>query len=304
MTESINDLDEELEDTNTNQLHDDHEAKQFEQKDNIIENNEEKSTFMDVVSEHIDDINKPLLNEHKDKIMEYVKENKIDHNKFTDTSKKEFIADVINYCGEKKLRGPLGKLYNAMTVYIDSNNISKDNNDEKKTEIQNNGNTGDNAMINILNKTIDGMDDEKLNQHKDKIVEYFEKNNIDDIKFKSMERKKFVSDVSNYCKNPKLKGSLTKLFKQLNQQKTKRSSQAIFASDILSIVPQQGPQVIDEQKLDIEDHKSEHDKEEEKVYADYEESVFRDEQMPTYINRAIWFRSDDENLERLVDKAV
>ena len=26
--------------------------------------------------------------------------------------------------------------------------------------------------------------------------------------------------------------------------------------------------------------------------------------MPTYINRAIWFRSDDENLERLIDKAV
>eukprot|EP01083_Nonionella_stella_P310665 1104803_1 len=28
------------------------------------------------------------------------------------------------------------------------------------------------------------------------------------------------------------------------------------------------------------------------------------EQMPTYIRRAIWFRSDDETLERLVDRAV
>lgn len=34
------------------------------------------------------------------------------------------------------------------------------------------------------------------------------------------------------------------------------------------------------------------------------EQTKSDIQMPTYINRAIWFRSDDENLERLIDQAV
>eukprot|EP01084_Bolivina_argentea_P253232 425303_1 len=110
----------------------------------------------------------------------------------------------------------------------------------------------------ILTKTIDVLDDQKLNEYKDKIIEYFEKNNIDDIKLKNM-TKEFISDISNYCKNQKLTGSLTKLFKKLNQRKTKPSSEVIFANDILSIV---SPQVIDENKYDIEDRKSEDNKSE------------------------------------------
>eukprot|EP01084_Bolivina_argentea_P003142 5860_1 len=39
-------------------------------------------------------------------------------------------------------------------------------------------------------------------------------------------------------------------------------------------------------------------------YADYSECVYVQEPMPTYMNRAIWYRLDDENLERLVDQSV
>eukprot|EP01083_Nonionella_stella_P152652 489604_1 len=42
----------------------------------------------------------------------------------------------------------------------------------------------------------------------------------------------------------------------------------------------------------------------ESCYADGDPHFTINEQMPTYIHRAIWFRSDDETLERLVDRAV
>eukprot|EP01084_Bolivina_argentea_P204849 349887_1 len=59
-------------------------------------------TFADQLSKQIDDIDKQLLNEYKAKIMQYVKENKMDYNKFIDMERKEFMFNIRAYCEEKK----------------------------------------------------------------------------------------------------------------------------------------------------------------------------------------------------------
>eukprot|EP01084_Bolivina_argentea_P130442 230265_1 len=220
-----------------------------------------------------------------------------------------------------------------MKTYIDVHNVSESTQMDKNSEIIN---TDDNAIIHNVSKQIDTLNDETLNNQKDKIIQYFTTNNINDITFKDMKRKQFM-DISDYCGNKKLKPSLGKLFKALTDEKPKRSSKVAFASNIIkSFSPQQGPQVIDENKTDEEyknsskeKHKIGDNKQEEKDidtvynqdnqqnqsddsddtddehdYTDCDEPRYIEEQMPTYINRAIWFRSDDENLERLIDQSV
>merc|ERR1712228_1078872 len=56
----------------------------------------------------------------------------------------------------------------------------------------------------------------------------------------------------------------------------------------------------------IEEKKESNDNEESEEESDYDDIAgeYIQKQMPTYINRAIWYRSDDESLERLVDKSV
>eukprot|EP01084_Bolivina_argentea_P173874 301192_1 len=175
----------------------------------------------DLIKE-IDEINDEILNQNKHKIIQYFKDNNIDYNELKNMGRKGFTNKIKAHCNDTSLTSKLAKLFKQMQKHMDDNidikdksnaenvDTSKDNtqivnNDENKNDENNDQNQDVNAMINILNKTICVLDNEKLNTHKHKIVEYFKINNINDIIFKNMRRKQFIDNISDYCGNKKLK---------------------------------------------------------------------------------------------------
>eukprot|EP01084_Bolivina_argentea_P250015 418726_1 len=64
-----------------------------------------------------------------------------------------------------------------------------------------------------LVQNIDTLNDNTLNKNKNKIIQYFEENNIDFDKFANIERKEFLNSVANYCNDKKVRGRLPKVLK-------------------------------------------------------------------------------------------
>ena len=69
--------------------------------------------------------------------------------------------------------------------------------------------------IDDLSKEIERINDEKLNYHKNEIIDYF-KNNQD--KFQSIKRKEFIKGICDHCNDKKLTKSLGKLWKWMKPQ--------------------------------------------------------------------------------------
>eukprot|EP01083_Nonionella_stella_P197115 724899_1 len=130
-----------------------------------------------------------------------------------------------------------------------------------------------------------------------------------------------MNAISNHCGDKKIKGALGKVWTQYNAARPPLNQ--LEANDSIGTETDMKSMEIDigraaaitedtESKHDIfrefsllptrtdEDEESDSDS----CYADADRVLVASEEMPTYIHRAIWFRSDDETLERLVDRAV
>eukprot|EP01084_Bolivina_argentea_P029070 53973_1 len=59
----------------------------------------------------------PLIKKFKDKIISYFKENNISGEKFIEMKKKELKKNLASYCGDRKLPGPLGKLFKEINAF-------------------------------------------------------------------------------------------------------------------------------------------------------------------------------------------
>eukprot|EP01083_Nonionella_stella_P152655 489618_1 len=81
-----------------------------------------------------------------------------------------------------------------------------------------------------------------------------------------LKRKVFINSISEHCNSKKIRGPLGKVFTVYEEERKYEDDTASYAHD-----EQARPAL---------------------------------EQMPTYIHRAIWSRSDDETLEQLMDLAV
>eukprot|EP01083_Nonionella_stella_P180884 646314_1 len=81
-----------------------------------------------------------------------------------------------------------------------------------------------------------------------------------------LKRKDFINDIAKHCKSMKIRAALGKVFNEYEEERKYEDDTASYAHD--------------------------------------EQAHAALEQMPTYIHRAIWSRSDDETLEQLMDLAV
>ena len=64
-----------------------------------------------------------------------------------------------------------------------------------------------------IEKEINLLNTEEINQHKNKIIEYFAQNNISYNDLLEMKQKKFQMKLSKFCDDKKLDGALKNLYK-------------------------------------------------------------------------------------------
>eukprot|EP01084_Bolivina_argentea_P258496 435812_1 len=97
--------------------------------------------------------------------------------------------------------------------------LHNDNNDAKlqqdNNEIINLMTNADIKIISDLNKQIDDINDIKLNENKDKIIQYFKISNINYDKLKQMTQKEFVENISKYCQDKNIATQLEQIFKAM-----------------------------------------------------------------------------------------
>eukprot|EP01083_Nonionella_stella_P180682 644924_1 len=123
-----------------------------------------------------------------------------------------------------------------------------------------------------------------------------------------MDEKGFINAISTYCDNTKITGSLGKVWKQYEAEYMKQEEEQKYENEqemeMKSTESDKGRASAITGDTESKDDKDEDFEESKLCYAYGERVLAAPEQMPTYIHRAIWFRSDDETLERLVDRAV
>ena len=78
-------------------------------------NNEDNNQILIDLKEQIQKLNHEKLNEHKDQIIKYFEENNVTYNDLLNTKKPSFQKTVSQFCNDKKVNGPLSKLYLALT---------------------------------------------------------------------------------------------------------------------------------------------------------------------------------------------
>ena len=334
------------------------ETKEKEQMDNppkttnlqneIDPTNEEKkknvnSGIIGDLENEIVELNDEVINANKDKIVEYFKENNIDYNVIANMKLKDFRDNISSYCGNKKIKGKITKIFKKLqeiskqTILNEDISLKRDEvNGQQEEEAKDEEMKiidGDNPqIINDLIDEIKKIDDDTLNLHKDNVLAYFKENNIDYNTMTEMKMKQFRDPIAKYCKENKLRGRLSKLFK--NMQEISKIRKEYNDSQILDDTTSHLPIVNDDMKQDEEEeyrsstlydsmsnntqlqpnvsqrtsatfmgnqgtfeHQGDNDNndesdeyqesEESEFYFDEEVNYELDEQMPTYINRAV-----------------
>ena len=86
-------------------------------------------------------------------------------------------------------------------------------------------NNEENSIQIDIKKEINSLNIEKLNEHQNKIIEYFKQNNISYNDLLQIKQKKFQKVVSQFCDDKKLNGALKHLYKSIiNNNKNELSS--------------------------------------------------------------------------------
>eukprot|EP01083_Nonionella_stella_P208736 757277_1 len=260
----------------------------------------EISQTVHVFSRIIDPIKYPKFEGKTDKIMEWIKANEA---RIHELDRKPFMNAISTYCNDKKLNGPLGKVWKEYTQYITDHPLQKQNestgdDDNKETK---------------LSDIIRSLNDPKLEGKKDQIMEWIETN---DARIPQLDRKGFMNEVSAYCDDKKIKTALGKVWKQyLAQLEHEDPGTPVPNTSEIELKhqnaspqpPMAEPKPEEEEvngRIEADEDDDSGESSSESCYAEHERQLRSVEQMPVYIHRAIWFRSDDEHLERLVDQAV
>merc|ERR1712228_473128 len=178
--------------------------------------------------------------------------------------RKPFMNGIKEHCVDNKMTKGVQALWKALEAQ--SKSVIKTQKDENKPK----------QLLNVYNDITQSIDDivvnggDQLKQHKAAIIEYFQLNGLDsEEKLKKMNQTQLANKIIAHC--------------------------------LKTLKPQN--QIIEEIK---EEKKESNDNEESEEESDYDDIAgeYIQKQMPTYINRAIWYRSDDESLESFFDNFV
>eukprot|EP01083_Nonionella_stella_P100522 283630_1 len=223
-------------------------------------------------------------------------------------NKRGFINEISAYCADNKIKGALDKVWKQYhkeqeeeprprAHQVVSNIFDPiqypqfaGKTDKIMEWITANGTRISELLCNI----IDTSNDPKLDGKKDKIREWVQKN---ESRIPQLEIKAFRDEISDYCHDKGIKRPLHKVWKQ-------------YVAEMSEVIDQSLQKQEEESKYETErdgddiGSESESSESESCYAAEHDRELHTTEQMPTYIHRAIWFRSNDEHLERLVDQAV
>eukprot|EP01083_Nonionella_stella_P172931 594920_1 len=273
-------------------------------------------TIAPIFSDIIDPIKYTKLEGKTNKIMEWIKANEA---RIPELERKSFMNEISAYCDDKKIKSTLGKVWKEYTQYITDHPPQKpnestgdDDNKEKPIVIETNA-----AILSETTQLLSGIirpfNDPKLEGKKDQIMEWIETN---DARIPQLDRKGFMNEVSAYCDDKKIKTALGKVWKQyLAQLKHEDPGTPVPNTSEIELKhqnaspqpPMAEPKPEEEEvngRIEADEDDDSGESSSESCYAEHERQLRSVEQMPVYIHRAIWFRSDDEHLERLVDQAV
>ena len=143
------------------------------------------------VAQTIDGLNNKKLNPHKDKIVECFKKNDIDFSKLKGMKRRDFIALIVEHCGEKNIKGAVAQLWKALEKQKKA--MEENEADEIKQEPKN--------ILDEITESIGHIVDngDILNSHKASIIEYFTNNKIDYNKLKDMDQTQLANEIIDYC---------------------------------------------------------------------------------------------------------
>eukprot|EP01084_Bolivina_argentea_P176911 306052_1 len=131
------------------------------------------------------------LAEYKDKITNYLKENKVNGNKFMQISRKHFINDTATYLDNNKMRSPLGILFSNILKY-DVKSLFVYDKDKKTNDIWENKPQSiqqcDFHQISFVSDYIIAHEIDKLSKYTQMITNYIVQNQIDGNQSKQMKR--------------------------------------------------------------------------------------------------------------------
>eukprot|EP01084_Bolivina_argentea_P048476 89326_1 len=179
------------------------------------------------IFDNLNEKNKNNLISYQSAIVKYIQENKYDGAILHQMSRKEFMKILAEYLNNKKLKPSIGALYNAIIKY-DMSRLCK----ETLSIPQYNAN----HIACIANQVIVNKVD-KLDEYKQKIIQYIKENKIDGNKLK-VEGKEFVNNITAYLNDNNLKGLVELLYNNIIEYDRSTSAE-ININEVIASKPSQ-----------------------------------------------------------------
>merc|ERR1712154_493728 len=102
---------------------------------------------------------------------------------------------------------------------VDSQNKQLTQASSKRKKSLNNDPNKPTSFVQRLKNEMDAINDPKMNEHKDKIIEHIQENDIDYAKATKLKRKNLINGIQTYCGDKRLAKGLTKLWKNMVDDK-------------------------------------------------------------------------------------
>eukprot|EP01084_Bolivina_argentea_P281072 480848_1 len=228
--------------------------------------------------------------DNKETILSYFKDKDMNAQKFISMNRKEFAKNVTSHGDNNKLKRAHGcQLHKLISSRLVNIKQADEIEEEEKKMLGDStvlGMLSVDEIINILNEGFDKLKEKPSKEHRDLIVKYFMENEIDAPKLLSIDRTQFAHAVSEYCNEKKITGAAAKLFSFLKKQLKESGDDS--DSDEDDDIPQKP---IRENTIYFKNTHNEIVNSMKDLY-------------PSYIYKSIWDKSEDENLEILIDDCV
>ena len=127
-------------------------------------------------------LNQETLNENKEKIIKYIEKSQMSGKKIIEMNRKDFGSEIIQFCDQnKKLNGPIMKMYKLLREFDDFKSLSLPNGSRQsiKNVISSPPKSINECDEYWLLKIVELLvDDEKTKPYKDEITSYFKENKL------------------------------------------------------------------------------------------------------------------------------
>eukprot|EP01083_Nonionella_stella_P267081 902613_1 len=184
-------------------------------------NDEKLKQTTQIFSDIMDSINDPKLEGKKDQIMEWIQTN---DTRIPQLDRKGFMNEISKHCGDKKIKGSLGKIWKQYHVELVQYSVSTpgpapNTTATTETDLDHKGQEEEEpqptqvTIAPIFSDIIDPIKYTKLEGKTNKIMEWIKAN---EARIPELDRKGFMNAISNHCGDKKIKGALGKVWTQYN----------------------------------------------------------------------------------------